>query len=141
MAAHPISIVSEPLKLNLGCCDSHLKGFLNVDICEPADVIADLTQPWPWGDSTVEQIAAWDIFEHLPNKIHTMNETHRVLKAGGRLDLFVPTTDGRGAFQDPQHVSFWTPNDLTARFRVIQQQHTEAPGRVWHLRAILEAVK
>ena len=160
MAARPISIVSDPLKLNLGCCDSHLKGFLNVDICEPADVIADLTQRWPWDDSTVDQIAAWDVFEHLPNKIHTMNETHRVLKPGGRLDLFVPTTDGRGAFQDPQHVSFWTPNDLfyyvegceqferlhkhygiTARFRIVQHSHTEAPGRVWHLRAILEAVK
>jgi len=155
-----IEAVPAPLKLNLGCCDCHLRGYTNVDICRPADVLADLTQAWPWDDSTVDMIAAWDIFEHLPSKIHSMNEAHRVLKHGGQLDLFVPTTDGRGAFQDPQHVSFWTPNDLfyyvqgheqferlrghygiTARFLVLQQAHTEAPGRVWHLRAILEAVK
>jgi hypothetical protein len=108
----------------------------------------------------VDEVKAWDIFEHLPNKIHTMNECHRVMEAGARLDLFIPTTDGRGAFQDPTHVSFWTPNDLfyfceeyvewqrfhvaygiTARFRVIDQAHKEYPGRVWKLRAILEAVK
>ena len=162
MAARPISLLAEPLKLNLGCCDSHLKGFLNVDICEPADVIADLTQRWPWDDSTVEQIAAWDVFEHLKDKLHTMNECHRVMKTGAKLDLFIPTTDGRGAFQDPTHVSFWTPNDLfyfceeyaewqrfhavqperfKAHFRVVSQSHLEYPSRVWKLRAILEAVK
>ena len=108
----------------------------------------------------MDQIKAWDIFEHLPSKLNTMNEAHRVLIPGGQLDLFIPTTDGRGAFQDPTHVSFWTPNDLyyfceeyvewqrfhtpygiTARFRVIEQAHREYPNRVWKLRAILEAVK
>jgi hypothetical protein len=89
-----------------------------------------------------------------------MNETHRVLVPGGRLDLFVPTTDGRGAFQDPTHVSFWTPNDLfyfceeyqewqrfhvsygiSAHFRIIKAEHKEYSNKVWKLRAILEAVK
>jgi|ERR1035441_429193 hypothetical protein len=161
MAARPISIMPQPMRLNLGCSDAHVKGWLNVDLCEPADVIADLSAyQWPWIHSTVDEVKAWDIFEHLPNKIHTMNECHRVMKAGAKLDLFIPTTDGRGAFQDPTHVSFWTPNDLfyfcqefvewqrfhvaygiTARFKVVQQSHIEYPGRVWKLRAILEAVK
>ena len=160
MAARPISLEARPLKLNLGCSDAHVNGFTNVDLCAPADVIADLSMLWPWNNSSVEEIKAWDIFEHLASKIFTMNEAHRVLKNTGRLDLFIPTTDGRGAFQDPTHVSFWTPNDLfyfcqefaewqrfhvaygiTARFRVIEQKHTEYPGRVWKLRAILEAVK
>jgi hypothetical protein len=160
MAARPISVVPEPLRLNLGCSDAHVKGWLNVDRCEPADVITDLSQCWPWTHSTVEAIKAWDIFEHLPNKLWTMNEAHRVLVPGGQLDLFVPTTDGRGAFQDPTHKSWWTPNDLfyfceeyvewqrfhvaygiTARFKVVQQAHMEYPSRVWKLRAILEAVK
>jgi predicted SAM-dependent methyltransferase len=160
MATCPISIVQEPLRLNLGCSDAHVKGWENVDRCFPADVIADLAHPWPWFDSSVNEIKAWDIFEHLPDKRHTMNECHRVLAPGGTVDIFVPTTDGRGAFQDPTHVSFWTPNDLfyfceeyvewqrfhvaysiTARFRVKSQEHKEYPGRVWKLRAILETVK
>jgi predicted SAM-dependent methyltransferase len=137
-----------------------MKGWRNVDLCPPCDEIVDLSKPWPWPDSSVEQIKAWDVLEHIQSKLHTMNEAHRVLVPGGRLDLFIPTTDGRGAFQDPTHVSFWTPNDLfyfcqeyvewqrfhvaygiTARFRVIEQSHAEYPNRVWKLRAILEAIK
>jgi len=153
-------VVPNSLRLNLGCSDAHVKGWTNVDLCPPADEIADLSQRWPWNDSSVAEVKAWDVFEHLPSKLHTMNECHRVLKAGGKLDLFVPTTDGRGAFQDPTHVSFWTPNDLfyfceeyvewqrfhvaygiTARFRAISVNHAQYPNRVWKLRTTLEAVK
>lgn len=159
MAAVPISAPSL-LRLNLGCSDAHMAGWENVDLAPPCDTCADLRYEWPWGTSSVNEIKAWDIFEHLPNKIHTMNELHRVLKPGGQLDLFIPTTDGRGAFQDPTHVSFWTPNDLfyfvesyvewqrfhvsygiTARFKAISVEHKEYPNKVWKLRAILEAVK
>jgi len=152
---------SAGLKLNLGCSDRLMKGYVNVDLCEPADAIADLSAFWPWLDSSVEEVQAWDIFEHLPDKIHTMNECHRVLMAGGKLDLWVPTTDGRGAFQDPTHKSYWTPNDLfyfcehfeewnrfhnpygiTARFRLVKNpEHREFHNKVWKLRALLEAVK
>lgn len=148
------------MKLNLGCCDRHMAGFVNVDCCPPADQIADLTQEWPWLDSSVDLIRADDVFEHLPDKRHTMNEAWRVLKPGGRLEMIVPTTDGRGAWQDPTHKSWWTPNDLfyytagdphrerfgahydvKARFRVISKHHDKYPDEVWKLHAVLEAVK
>src|ERR1035437_2449072 len=137
-----------------------MPGWTNVDLVPPYDEFADLSKRWPWDDSSVEAIKAWDILEHIESKIHTMNEAHRVLRPGGQLDLFVPTTDGRGAFQDPTHQSWWTPNDLfywcenfvewqrfqtaygiTARFRLVSQTHLEYPNRVWKLRAILEAIK
>jgi hypothetical protein len=35
-----------------------------------------------------------------------------VLKPGGWLITRTPSTDGRGAFQDPTHVSFWNPNSF-----------------------------
>lgn len=101
------------MRLNLGALDHHVPGFLNVDIAPPADIIADLRNPWPWEDSTVDAIYAHDVFEHLPNIVHTMNEACRVLKPGGVLDLAVPAVnleDGRinpGAFCDPTHVSYW----------------------------------
>lgn len=149
------------MHINLGCSNDLLYDYLNVDIVPPADRIVDLSRyPWPFVDSCAEEIRAHDILEHLPSKILSMNEIHRVLRASGRLDLFVPTTDGRGAFQDPQHVTFWTPNDLfyfceeyaewqrfhvaygiTAHFRVVYEEHEEYPNKVWKLRAVLEAVK
>lgn len=105
------------MKLNLGCSDDHWPGYVNVDVAQPADVIADLREPWPWGDSAVEDIYAHDVLEHLPCKIHAMNEAWRVLRPGGLLDLAVPCVmlaDGRvnpGAFADPTHRSFWTMDD------------------------------
>jgi len=97
------------MKLNLGCCDAPQPGHVNVDhVGGPGvDVVADLRQPWPWPDGSASHIRAWDIVEHLPDKIHTMNELWRCLAPGGSAEIVVPTTDGSGAFQDPTHVSFW----------------------------------
>jgi trans-aconitate methyltransferase len=148
------------MRLNLGCCDRHLPGFCNVDLAPPADLIADLQDTWPWSTGSVEQIIANDILEHLPDKIHTMNETYRVLEPGGVVALRVPTTDGRGAFQDPTHCSFWSANDLryyrdgaaererfgehygiAAKFEIVSEQHEEFPEKVWYLTATMRAVK
>lgn len=159
MSALP-QLASSPLRLNLGCSDAHMQGWLNVDIVQPCDKLVNLEVTWPWESSSVDAIKAWDVFEHLSWKLHTMNEAHRVLKPGGTLDLFVPTTDGRGAFQDPTHKSFWTPNDLfyfceeypewhrfavsygiTAHFKILRVEHLQYPNKVWKLKAQLEAVK
>jgi hypothetical protein len=98
-----------PMKLNLGCCDAPVAGFVNVDIVPgpTVDQVADLRAPWPWPDDSIEYVRAWDIIEHLPDKIMTMNEIYRVLVPGGQAEIAVPTTEGSGAFQDPTHVSFW----------------------------------
>ena len=151
------------MKLNLGCADDHLAGFVNVDLVEPADVIMDLSQPWLWPDGYADEIVAHDIIEHLPDKILTMNEAWRVLRPGGRLNIEVPTTDGRGAWQDPTHCSYWTPNDfkyythgdnhrerfgapygVRARFRVLSQAHRlvgPVADNIWKLQIVMEAVK
>jgi hypothetical protein len=97
----------DDLRLNLGCSDQMVPGCCNVDIVPPCDLIADLTKPWPWPDSSVNLIRAHDIIEHLPDKIFTMNELWRVLIPGGQVEIIVPTTDGRAAYQDPTHVAFW----------------------------------
>lgn len=97
------------LRLNLGCCDRAFPGYVGVDIAAGpgVDVVADLRERWPWPDNTVADVMAYDVIEHLPDKIHTMNELWRVLRTGARAEIEVPTTDGPGAFQDPTHVSYW----------------------------------
>lgn len=106
------------MRLNLFSSDSLHPDFLSVDKWQPPNATpenflkADLSKRWPWEDSTIEEIRAHDGPEHLKEKAHFMNEAWRVLQPRGILEIFVPTTDGRGAFQDPTHVSFWTPNDL-----------------------------
>ena len=117
------------MKVNLGCSDRLRAGYVNVDLHFPKAPTTgyqfvsgddgrmclkwDLTlRPWPFKDGEVEEIIADDIIEHLPDKIQTMNEIWRVLQPGGIVKIFVPTTDGRGAWQDPTHVSYWNRNSF-----------------------------
>lgn len=152
------------MKLNLGAADRRLGGFLSVDRSAPADVVTDLEQRWPWDDSTVDEIAAFDILEHLSDRIHSMNELHRVLRAGGKATIEVPNASrGAGFFQDPTHKSPWCLNSfqyfedgqyahqrfaksygITARFRVLalsEREYQDKHEKVWKITAVLECVK
>ena len=100
------------MKLNLGCSDRALPGFIGVDIVPPADQIADLRDRWPWPDSSVEVVIAHDILEHLPDKRHSLNELWRVLQSRGYADIIVPTIRGVGAVCDPTHCSWWSAGDF-----------------------------
>ncbi len=155
------------MKLNLGACDRRFSGFLSVDIVPPADVIADLTKAWPWPTSSVDEVLAYDVFEHLPSKRHTMNELWRILKPGARATIQIPhATDGDGGHCDPTHVSYWTTSDfeyyvpgipererfrsssyygVLADFRVVsmdrQRHERRFGGYVIEILAVIEAVK
>jgi hypothetical protein len=108
------------LWLNLGCGDDLREAFVNVDRVIPdigpntiRTVQFDLSEhPWPWASSSVDFIMARDIIEHLPDKIGTMNQAWMALKRKGMIYIDIPTTDGRAAFQDPTHVSFWNRNSF-----------------------------
>jgi len=95
------------MKLNLGCSSVHRAGFVNVDLVEPADVLADLNLRWPWEDSSAEFVLGVDIIEHLEKRIHTLNELWRVMRPGGLAELEVPVAGSECSFADPTHVSFW----------------------------------
>ena len=149
-----------PMKLNLGCCDNLLDGYINVDrVPGPGVTVADLQQPWPWPDNSVAHIRAHDVIEHLADKIFTMNEIWRVLQPGGQVEIIVPTTEGTGAWQDPTHVSFWNRRSflyyeagnpyrerfaqhygIKARFRTVSE-HTSPSVDGPKLTIVLQAVK
>lgn len=58
------------MRLNLGACDRAVDGFLSVDICPPADVVTDLSEPWPWEESSVDEVLAFDLIEHIGHCDH-----------------------------------------------------------------------
>jgi SAM-dependent methyltransferase len=61
---------------------------------------------------SVGVIRAVDFLEHVPDKIGLMNEAWRLLAHGGMFLSLTPSSDGRGAYQDPTHVSFWNENSF-----------------------------
>ena len=155
------------MKLNLGSNDRKYSEYVNVDIEPPADVVTDLRKRWPWHDSSIDEVLAYDIFEHLPDKRHTMNELWRVLRPFGRATIQVPhATDGDGGHCDPTHVSYWTTSDfeyyvpgiaererfrdsiyygIYADFRVVSigttRHQRSFGGHVVEIHVVLEAVK
>ena len=108
-------------------------GYETVDL-KDADVITDLNQPWPFADSSVGIIRSMDVFEHLTDSIHTMKEVSRVLAPGGFLFCQVPSTDGRGAFQDPTHKSFWNINSFKYYTDAAFAHYIDSPVRFQELR-------
>jgi len=86
-------------------------GYLTIDK-EGADINFDLDKGIPLPDNSVGVLHASHVIEHLKDPVKTMSEIHRVLAHGGWAFIEVPSTDGRGAFQDPTHVSFWNENSF-----------------------------
>jgi glycosyltransferase involved in cell wall biosynthesis len=63
-------------------------------------------------DNSVGVMHATDVFQKMSNPIQVMRRVSKALIPGGWLFCQVPSTDGRGAFQDPTHVSFWNENSF-----------------------------
>lgn len=81
------------IKLNLGCGEGKATDCVNVDVnplVQP-DVLHNLNSfPYPFADSSVAEIRAFHILEHLADPFGAMKEFHRILKPGGKLWLKVP---------------------------------------------------
>lgn len=174
------------MKLNLFSSDGLLPDYLNVDIWTPPNAVpyegpgtiqfrslewagrfqrVELANPWPWAESSIDEIRAFDGPEHLASKVHFMNNAHRVLRPGGLLEIQVPDcSEGDGGDCDPTHVSRWNRSSfeyfmhedphlerfrlaygVTARFRVLSMTRREWPrklgGVVWIINTTLQAVK
>lgn len=93
------------MKLNLGCGDKKIDGFVNVDKYGDPDLQVDLRAfPWPWEDNSIEAIYSRGYFEHAPEFMRTWREAHRVLKPGGSLTLIVPNWRNPQAPWPEQHL-------------------------------------
>jgi len=97
--------------VDLGGAFDKPAGYTSLDL-HGGDILADARQGLPFRDNSVGVIRAHDFLEHLPDKIGIMNEIYRVLVPNGWLLSLTPSTDGRGAFQDPTHVSYWNENSF-----------------------------
>jgi predicted SAM-dependent methyltransferase len=80
-------------KIHLGCGRNYLKGWLNVDLDSPvADSRADLRNPLPFADESVDFIFNEHFLEHITREegIVFLKECRRVLKPGGVFRVSTP---------------------------------------------------
>jgi SAM-dependent methyltransferase len=117
------------IKIDLGCGRRKPEGYLGFD-CQAlpgVDVVGNANERLPFEDNYADVVRAYDFLEHVNNdkRIHIMEEIWRILKPGGVLASFTPSTDGRGAFCDPTHYAYW--NILSFRY-FYDDQHRELYG-------------
>ncbi len=86
-----------PVRLNLGCGDKILQGYVNVDVVasragKSPDVICDLRRLTPFQDNHADEILAVHVIEHFWRweVEDILREWIRVLKPGGRMVLECP---------------------------------------------------
>ncbi len=99
------------MKLNLGCGNIKIDGFTGVDHVktQATDVVHSLDAfPYPFEESSVDEILMDNVLEHLVDVVKVMEELHRLLKPGGLLKINVPYAKSDGAFKDPTHKHFFT---------------------------------
>jgi len=110
------------LKIDIGGGINPRPGYKTLDMYD-ADYICDLNDGIPLPDNSVGVINASHVIEHLHDKQKTMEEIFRVLVDGGWAFIEVPSTDGRGAWMDPTHVSYWNQNSFYYYTRQDQAQY------------------
>jgi hypothetical protein len=112
------------LKLNLGCGEKPLPGWINVD-AHPAPLSIDLRWGLPFADGAAGHVFLSHVLEHLyyPDEaLALLREVRRVLGSGGCLRVVVPdieqclaayTHEDREFFADRRKTFTWWPESET----------------------------
>lgn len=84
-----------PLKLNIGCGQVRLTGWVNIDIEPNADLIVDVRKELPFNDDNVDFIYNEHLLEHLTFEEGKkfLLECYRCLKKCGVLRIAMPDLD------------------------------------------------
>lgn len=120
------------LKLNLGCGQNRLPGFVNVDKHGAPDVRQDLEAfPWPWPDSAVDEVVLNHVLEHLGAQadifMGILRELYRVCRPEAIVRVNVPHPRHDHFIGDPTHVRVITP-ELLALFSKANCRRWAAEG-------------
>ena len=103
--------------LDVGCGINKLAGALGIDRnpASRADVLCDLDRlPYPFRDSSFDRLQAIHVIEHVSDVIKTMEEFHRLLRAGGEAFIVTPHYTDFSSFCDPTHR--WHPTSFSLRY-------------------------
>ncbi|MBN1492610.1 MAG: hypothetical protein JW938_00535 [Candidatus Omnitrophica bacterium] len=108
---------SEVLKLNLGCGVNLKEGYVNVDKYGTPDFLWDLEEfPWPWDDSSVDEITLDNVLEHIGQTndvfLKVMQELYRICKPQAFISIVVPHPRHCNFINDPTHVRSITIDGL-----------------------------
>ena len=97
--------------LDLGCGNNKRPGSVGVDFNDrmAADIVHDLNVfPYPFEDSSFDEIYLDNTLEHLDDVMRVMEEVYRICIPGGSVKVIVPYFRSKWAFIDPTHKHYFT---------------------------------
>lgn len=97
------------MKLNLGCGNNKLIGFINVDKYGSPDIKVDLEKfPWIWKTNSIEEIHIIHVLEHLGKSTkqfkNIIQELYRISKPNCIIKIIVPHPRSDTFLNDPTHI-------------------------------------
>lgn len=96
---------TDTLRLNLGCGNHRLAGWVNIDCCKGADVVVDLEEAClPYEENTVDEMLLSHTLEHIENALGLMQELWNIAAPGCVLTVKTPYGGSDDAWEDPTHV-------------------------------------
>ena len=103
--------------LDVGCGINKRAGAIGIDRNprSKADVLVELDRtPYPFRDSSFDQLHAIHVIEHVSDVMRTMEEFHRLVRAGGEIFIATPHYTDFSSFCDPTHR--WHLNSFSLRY-------------------------
>lgn len=96
--------------LNIGCgrCVYKVPNVVNTDLerGDGVNMILDLSKtPFPFNDNEFDLILANHVLEHVPNWWECFKELARVLKPGGKLEVWIPPVSSDSSFTYRDHIN------------------------------------
>ena len=94
------------MKINLGCGDTRVPGFLGVDRyrAAAAEVLCDIERSLPFRDSSIEELHLDNLIEHVLDVTALVRELVRVARDGARITIVTPHFSSLGSWMDPTHL-------------------------------------
>ncbi len=140
-SSHP---APSSLALDLGCGTHKHPGAIGVDIArvDGVNILADLTRPLPFRDSSVDAVYGAHLVEHLDDLMGFMGEVHRICKPEALVYFRFPNaTSPYMVWKDPTHrrgvmldtFDYFDPSTVDgkvfgyyhpAKFRIVKQRLT-----------------
>lgn len=102
--------MSEKLKLQFGCGNEKMEGYVNCDISKEVnpDVVMDITEKFPFEDNSVKEIIMTHVLEHTPKPLDVLKEIYRVCEDNAIIKIRVPYFSSESAFSQIDHYSFFS---------------------------------
>lgn len=133
---HRLAATTPKLKLNLGCGQKRIPGYLGVDLHkgDEVDMVLDLerlaaTSRWPWDTGSVDAIVASHSLEHMGQDprvfIRIIEEMYRVCAPGAIVEIAVPDPRSEQWFIDPTHcrpITIGTMTSFDASWNLLRRE-------------------